>query len=92
MNMEQFESFEPIINHFNDNASWDGALFETYGNELEFVLTCDESCIWTLQDADDNDEGIETILCNGYHVVNRIGYIITKKPYFGEPVSIDINE
>ena len=35
---EQFyEQFELIPNHIDNNASFSGDMFETYGEELEFV-------------------------------------------------------
>ena len=30
-------TFQPMQNEFNQNASFDGCMFETYGKELEHV-------------------------------------------------------
>lgn len=64
-------TFKLITNHFDNNASWDGCMFETFGDELEFVRMQPTDRIWTIVDADD---GIA--ICSGYHLVNRIGYLI----------------
>lgn len=67
------DTFKPITNHLSNNASWDGIMFETYGDELDFVLKSDESKVWTYMDGEEGG----TILCAGYHLANRIGYFIT---------------
>jgi hypothetical protein len=79
-------------------------MFETYGDELEFIKNQKEFHIWTYGDGDDGG----TYIWNGYHVVNRIGYFLTEVPFddkfvtqimigepdpecsrCGDPVSID---
>lgn len=75
------EEFKPIPNHFDDNASFQdengvGIMFETYGDEVEFVKQQDPRCIWTYGDGDDGGGYI----WNGWHFVNRIGYFITEVP------------
>jgi len=78
---EWFEQFKPIPNHLDKNASFNddenGYMFETYGEELEFVQAQDPNRIWTYGDGDDGG----TYISDGYHVVNRIGYFITALPY-----------
>lgn len=70
------EEFKPITNHIDDNASFDGAMFETYGDEVEFVKKQDPRCIWTYGDGDDGG----SYIWNGWHFVNRIGYFVTEVP------------
>ena len=72
---EFVERFKPVENHLDDNASFDGCMFETYGEELAFVRRQDPDLIWTLVDSDDGLAIIE-----GYHLVNRIGYLIASVP------------
>lgn len=78
---EWFEQFKPIPNHLDENASFHdgehGYMFETYGDELEFVKAQDSNRIWTYSDGDDGG----TYITEGYHVVNRIGYFITSVLY-----------
>ena len=79
---DEFDSRFPVVtNHLNPNASWclekeGGCLFETYGEELEFVRQQDPSTVWTLLDGDDSDQ----YLVSGFHFVNRIGYLISTVP------------
>ena len=78
---EWFEQFKPIPNHIDNNASFNddehGYMFETYGEELEFVKAQEPNRIWTYFDGDDGG----TYISDGYHVVNRIGYFVTALPY-----------
>jgi len=52
-------------------------VFETYGEDLEFVRIQKDNHVWTLVDGDDG----ESIIVAGYHFVNRVHYIITLKPW-----------
>lgn len=75
------EEYKPITNHIDSNASFqdedgNGIMFETFGEELEFVKAQDPRCIWTYGDGDDGGGYI----WNGYHYINRIGYFITEVP------------
>jgi hypothetical protein len=76
---DEFDATYPLVpNHINPNASWgvgegSGCLFETYGEELEFVRKQDPNTIWTLLDGDEGN----LYLASGYHLVNRIGYLIS---------------
>lgn len=70
------DRFEPIGNHLDSHASFDwgkgyGTLFETYGEELEFVRQQAPERIWTLVSTDEDD-----VIVNGFHIVNRLGYFI----------------
>jgi hypothetical protein len=89
MTEEEFDRQYPLLkNHLNPDAGWvygegPGCLFETYGEELEFVRQQDPQTIWTLVDGDDGDQ----YLLSGFHFVNRIGYLISTLPV---PDGIDI--
>jgi hypothetical protein len=69
-------TYKPIKNHIDTNSSFDGEMFETYGEELEFVKAADEDRIWMYGDGDDGG----SYIWNGWHFVNRIGYFITEVP------------
>jgi len=72
---EWAEVFRPLDNHFEGNGQ---QVFETYGEQLEFVRgLIDEHRVWTLSDGDDGG----TYISDGYSFVNRIGYLVTEKPY-----------
>ena len=77
---EWCETYKPIVNHIDEHASFDngegGIMFETYGDEVEFVKQQDDACIWTYGDGDDGGGYI----WNGWHFVNRLGYFVTEVP------------
>lgn len=73
---EFFEKYTVNENHFEDNASFEGALFETYGAELNYVINQPEDRIWTWVDGENG-----TFLTQGFAHVNRIGYLITNEKY-----------
>ena len=91
MTEDEFDKQYPLItNHINPNASWafgdgPGCLFETYGEELDFVRNQDPQTIWTFVDGDDGDQYV----MSGYHLVNRIGYLISTIP-FPEDADIEV--
>lgn len=77
---EWFDTYKPI--HVPYPADWNGQnygnhfMFETYGIDLDFVRSNPNNHIWTYQD--DGDMGY---ISSGYHLVNRLGYYITTKPF-----------
>jgi len=81
---EWFDTFKPIPNHIDTNASFSdgeyGYMFETYGDELKFIQEADDNVIWTYGDGDDGG----TYIWSGYHFVNRIGYFITERPWVND--------
>lgn len=76
--------FKPIANTTTPNSSFDGLMFETYGADLVNVLLhanghmgrAGSRKVWTLVEGDDG----EPVICEGYHLCNRLGYFITAKP------------
>ncbi len=70
------EIYKPIKNHIDTNASFNGEMFETYGEELEFVKSQDPAKIWMYGDGDDGG----MYIWNGWHFVNRIGYFSAEVP------------
>jgi hypothetical protein len=80
-----------VPNHLNPSAGWAlgegrGCLFETYGDELDFVRRQNPRTVWTLLDGDDGD----LHLASGYQLVNRIGYLISTMPV-PEGVNIEVH-
>jgi hypothetical protein len=73
---EWFDTYKPIPNNIDTNASFDGHMFETYGDEVAFVKKADPAHIWTYGDGDDGG----SYVWNGWSFVNRIGYFITEVP------------
>ena len=79
---DQFdEQYVLIRNHINPSAGWvygegRGCLFETYGEEFDFVRRYDPKKVWTLVDGDDGD----MYVISGLHFVNRVGYLLSRDP------------
>lgn len=81
MNYDEWdEAYQPRSNHLRKGEETN--LFETYGIELGYVLATADinpAHVWTLVDGDKG-----TYVVNGYHLVNRIAYLITKEPFYGD--------
>lgn len=86
------ELYRPIKNHLEENASFDGTMFETFGPELQYVLSFANDLkrsqrVWTIVEADGS-----TFLIAGYHIVNRLGYIITEVEWTDEDTSFQYED
>lgn len=79
-------TYKPVQNHICPNASYDGTMFETYGEEHHWVTAQEDQHIWTLIDEDG-----EMFILEGYHWVNRLGYFITEVPY-DQPVTVELEQ
>jgi hypothetical protein len=80
-------AYRPMTNTINEHAAFGGNMFETYGSELAAVRATEPARIWTIVSTDDN------ALCvvSGFHVVDRLGYLITERPWIGAvPLAITI--
>lgn len=77
MNYESWiNTYAPVANHLDSNASFNGFLFETYGEEADYLKTVPANNIWTLRSGDGG-----TVITAGYGLVNRLGYFVTKTPW-----------
>ena len=74
---EWFNTYKPIKNTLATDSSFDGHMFETYGDEVEFVKTQSPDKIWMLGDGDDGG----MYIWSGWGFVNRIGYFVTEVPF-----------
>ena len=76
------EQYKPETNTLVREAPMDGYMFETYGEEFKYVTSrCKDNAyqLWTVIDSGD-----KLYLSMGYHVVNRLGYILTEVPWTEE--------
>jgi hypothetical protein len=73
---EADEQFRFILNTYDIDASLDGLMYETYGDEVEFIKSQPENRIWMYGDGDDGG----TYIWSGWGFVNRIGYLLSEKP------------
>ena len=90
---EEFvEKYQPLCPHNYLEDSHSGMAFETYGEDLEQVLTTvnngHNNYCWTLVNC---DEELDFII-PGYHIVNRQNYFITEVPWESEDIEVDMNE
>src|SRR3990172_1848243 len=85
-----WQEYKPQINHLEreksdesiadeDICSFAGTMYETYGEDLDYVAyikSVTPKKVWTILDCDG-------VLClsAGYHHVNRYGYMITEKEW-----------
>ena len=82
MTKDEFDAtYKLRRNHLNADSGWafgddGGCLFETYGEALDFVQKQPPGTVWTLVDGDDGEQ----YLLSGFHVVNRIGYLVSTVP------------
>ncbi|MFN6951352.1 MAG: hypothetical protein ACK4NE_01990 [Albidovulum sp.] len=73
------DAYRPIRNTLRPAAPFDGLMFETFGPELDAVAAADPACVWTIVDGEDES----LWLLSGCHFVNRLGYLITERPWSG---------
>src|SRR6056297_462572 len=72
-NSEWEEKYKPEENHL---ATGNELMFETYGEELDYVLSQDNSYVWTLVQGE-----MSLLLVPGVSVVNRLGYYVCEIPW-----------
>jgi hypothetical protein len=76
---EFYAQFNPAKNHIDDNAAFDGCMYETYGRDINYINAIakdpkTKDRLWTIIEA----EG-KMFYVSGFHYVNRFGYIITEE-------------
>ncbi len=77
---EFYDVYKPQKNHLNDNASFDGCMYEAYGEEVKYVfeLAGRENRVWTIIEGDDDGKLYYEA---GFHYVNRLGFLVTEKEW-----------
>ena len=93
---EFYEKFKLLRNHFDTNVSFDGYMFETFGEELDYVFEMSKTNrVVTIIEGDEDgerifisDKGVEITepipnlyFVSGFHLVNRFGYFVLDKSY-----------
>jgi len=79
---EFHEQFNFVKNHIDDNAAFGGCMFETYGTEIDYILDFakeNPKRVWTIIEAEER-----MYYSAGYHLVNRLGYLITEEEFVCE--------
>ena len=94
---EQFEErFTMKKNHFYEDpndCSFNGCLFETYGEERDFVNEAiidpiKNKHLWTIIEGDCDDK---LYYVSGYHIVNRFGFFFTEEEVTEEHLTVEID-
>lgn len=70
---EWLDTYKPIPNHFTPHAAFDGTMFETFGEELEYINSISPEFIWTWIEGDGG-----SYIIDGRHFVNRLGYFVSE--------------
>jgi hypothetical protein len=73
---EWYTKFKPIKNKF---SKYDEEMFNTYGEEVEYIKSLNPQYVWTLVDGD-----MSTLLVAGYAYVNRLAYYVCEVPWESE--------
>lgn len=72
--MDQWmDLYEPVKVHDDERET---VMFETYGDDLAKIKATPVHNVWTWVDTDDG-----SVIIEGYHVVDRIGYFVTRVPW-----------
>jgi hypothetical protein len=71
------EKFKPKTNHFHNQENY--RMYETYGEEYEYVKSIHPNFVWTLIDGD-----MSSYIVAGRAFVNRLGYYITENHWQDE--------
>jgi hypothetical protein len=85
---EEFElKYILIDNHFNPYRGFVGKMFETFGEEFEFIteMAKEKRVITIIETESDEESDFSEIAPNlayisGLHVINRIGYLVVDCP------------
>jgi hypothetical protein len=91
---EEFvDNYGLVKNHIDEHASYNNCMFETFGEELAYIVSLSNNeeskkFVWTIIDG----ENEETWIIPGYHYVNRYGYLVTEKPWETEDIQVNDNE
>lgn len=69
---------------FGDTVDNGGTtLFETYGDDLKKVQAVDPSTVWTVIETENENQYLRP----GFHVVDRIGYVLSENPITQEELN-----
>lgn len=74
------DKYKPKNNHFSKHNEM---MYETFGQEVEYIQSLDPKYVWTWLTGDMCD-----VLVAGYAYVNRLGYYVTEVPWEDEDTSV----
>lgn len=84
------EKYEPEVNGFDKNASFDTYMFETFGDEFEYIKEQQKKHhdVWTLIEEDDD----KRFIVYGMRKVNRLGYFVTHYLPLDPNIVVDLED
>jgi len=82
-----YEYFKPIRHVGRQHDIWGGHGLETFGEDFELVRRHNQNFLWTVVDGDSGAQWITT----GLQYVNRVCYLITKRPHEWIPVEFRVH-
>jgi len=74
------EEFQPIRNHLTPDTAIDGQVFLPQGRDLEYVRQQPHERVWSFVVCDDGRKPV-WLIAAGFHVVNLMGYLVTRKAF-----------
>jgi hypothetical protein len=74
--VEWAKKFKPKPNHL---SKYEETMYETYGDEWDFVSQQDPKYVWTWVEGD-----LSSILVAGISYINRLGYYVCEVPWENE--------
>ena len=92
---EFMETYKPMKNQFHEQdckeyVAFDGCMYETYGKELEYVMSmAKKKRVWTIIETDDMLH-YNTCFSTGMRFVNKFGYFVCEVPYT-EHINVNID-
>lgn len=69
------EKYRPVGNMFKGSAAFNGTMFETFGEEVDYVFAQPVENVWTYISGDGE------AIVQGRSLVNRIGYFVCEVPW-----------
>lgn len=82
---EFYQNFTEVTNTVEDGEMNGEERFETYGADLEHVMSTPERNVWTCVDADGG-----LYLLPGFHYVNRLYYVITEEEWTDDILEVKL--
>lgn len=70
------QTYKPQKNTISGHRGWEGLLFETHGDDWEYVATQPEENVWSYIDDEDG-----TAFATGRWSENAMGYFICEVPW-----------
>ncbi|MEQ1775248.1 MAG: hypothetical protein ABL891_15835 [Burkholderiales bacterium] len=81
-----YEYFKPVRHPDAQHEIWGGHGLETFGKDLEIVRRYDPDYVWSVVDGESGSQWI----IPGFHFVNRVCYLTTKRAHRFIPVEFRI--